>query len=193
MPLIQACRCFKHMNITPAFLKHFPKCSACKAVIAHLNRESDILVSYKNAAHAFGRGLQMHSDVTDGAAPDNDLIPTVSSVDVRNVWMMQRDTQKSFPGQQVWGASGTQERACSPGADSEAVYQRASLLYLLGSMDGPNPLAPWMHNGEPDDVVFKVFATFPMKRLPRDSNFGGLPFDFEELAKQLEKEPRENC
>ena len=129
----------------------------------------------------------MHSDVTDGAAPDKDLLPTVNPVDLRSVWMMQRDTQKSFPGEQVWGASGTQERASSLGADSEAVYQRAALLHLLGSMDGPNPLAPWMHKGEPDDVVFKVFATFPMKRLSRDTNLGGLPFDFEELAKQLGK------
>jgi hypothetical protein len=28
----------------PAFLKHLPKCSACKAAIAHLDRESNILV-----------------------------------------------------------------------------------------------------------------------------------------------------
>jgi hypothetical protein len=53
-------------------------------------------------------------------------------------------------------------------------------------------LASWMHNGEPDDAVFKVLVTFPMKRIPRGQNFGGLPFDFEELAKQLDKETREN-
>ena len=40
----QPCNRFKHMNITPTFLKHFPQCSVCKAVIAHLKRESDILV-----------------------------------------------------------------------------------------------------------------------------------------------------
>jgi hypothetical protein len=132
----------------------------------------------------------MHSDVTDGPAPESGLLPSVSPLDVRSVWMIQRDTQKRFPGQQVWSASGTLERACSPGADSEAVYQRASLLYPLGEMD---VLSAWMHDGEPDDAVFKVFATFPMKRIPRGQNFGGLPFDFEELAKQLEKETRENC
>jgi hypothetical protein len=129
----------------------------------------------------------MDSNVTDGPAPENDLLPTVNPVDVRNVWMMQRDTQKSFPGQQVWSASGTLERACSQGADFEAVSRRASLMHLLGKMDA---LSAWIHNGEPDDAVFKVFATFPMKRIPRGQNFGGLPFDFEELAKQLEKETR---
>ena len=40
----QPCRRFKHMKITPAFMKHLPKCFACEAVIAHLNCESDILV-----------------------------------------------------------------------------------------------------------------------------------------------------
>jgi hypothetical protein len=43
MPDPQPCRRFKHMNPTPAFMKHLPKCAACKAVIAHLNHESDIL------------------------------------------------------------------------------------------------------------------------------------------------------
>lgn len=127
----------------------------------------------------------MHSDVTDGAAPDKDLLPTVSPVDVRSVWMIQRDTQKSLPDQHVWLPSSTYERACSPGADFEAVSHRASLLHLLGRMD---LLSAWIHNGEPDDAVFKVFATFPMKRIPRDRNLGGLPCDFEELAKQIEKE-----
>jgi hypothetical protein len=40
----QPCRGFKHMNITPAFMKHLPNCPACKGVIAHLNRESDMLM-----------------------------------------------------------------------------------------------------------------------------------------------------
>jgi hypothetical protein len=35
-PEPQPCHRFKHMNITPAFLKHLPTCSACKAVIAYL-------------------------------------------------------------------------------------------------------------------------------------------------------------
>jgi hypothetical protein len=44
MPDPQPCRRFKHMNITPAFMKHLPKCAACRAVIAHLNHESDIVM-----------------------------------------------------------------------------------------------------------------------------------------------------
>src|SRR5260221_3730396 len=29
-----------------------------------------------------------------------------------------------------------------------------------------NPLTPWSHEGELDDVVFQIAATFPMKKLP---------------------------
>jgi hypothetical protein len=30
-PELQPCRRFRHMNITPAFLKHLPKCAACQS------------------------------------------------------------------------------------------------------------------------------------------------------------------
>jgi hypothetical protein len=32
------------LNPTPAFMKHLPKCAGCKAVIAHLNHESYIVM-----------------------------------------------------------------------------------------------------------------------------------------------------
>jgi hypothetical protein len=41
-PEPQPCTRFKHMNITSAFLKHLPQCSACRSVIAHLHRESEV-------------------------------------------------------------------------------------------------------------------------------------------------------
>ena len=43
-PEPKPCKRFKHMRITPAFLKHLPKCSERQAVIAYLERESEILV-----------------------------------------------------------------------------------------------------------------------------------------------------
>jgi hypothetical protein len=36
------CRRFKHTNITPAFMKHLSKCSRYQAVIAHLERDSEM-------------------------------------------------------------------------------------------------------------------------------------------------------
>jgi hypothetical protein len=35
-------RRFKHMNITPAFMKHLPKCAKYQAVIAYLEKDSEM-------------------------------------------------------------------------------------------------------------------------------------------------------
>jgi hypothetical protein len=46
---------------------------------------------------------------------------------------------------------------------------------------------PWLHDGPPDDAVFKVLASIPMSDLsgaPRE----GLPLDVEELRRRIEKE-----
>jgi len=47
------------LHITPALLKHLPKFSACKSVIAHLNRESDILIwTYKHRNYSNVRWIR---------------------------------------------------------------------------------------------------------------------------------------
>jgi hypothetical protein len=39
----------KRMLLTAKFIAHMPSCDACKAVVAHLNKESEIkLYSYRN-------------------------------------------------------------------------------------------------------------------------------------------------
>jgi hypothetical protein len=38
----QPCPRFKRMLVTKNFLRHLPNCSSCKAVIAYLERESNI-------------------------------------------------------------------------------------------------------------------------------------------------------
>jgi hypothetical protein len=39
------------MLLTKAFVEHSPKCVACKAVIAHLNREAEILIWLHDHRH----------------------------------------------------------------------------------------------------------------------------------------------
>jgi len=72
------------------------------------------------------------------------------------------------------------------------VWYRASMLGLLEML--PNvapqmipefPLTPWTHNGELDDAVIQVAATFPMKRIGVGVVHDGLPFDVEEFVKQI--------
>jgi len=47
------------------------------------------------------------------------------------------------------------------------------------------PLTPWSHEGELDDAVFQIAAKFPMKKLPVGLVKNGLPFDVQELVKQI--------
>jgi len=123
--------------------------------------------------------------LVDGHRPENELIPSVAPADLRKVWAVQRNIRSHFPGQQILLGDDTWERACSPGADLFAMFYRIAFLEMLAKPT--EPLSPWLHGGELDDAVFKVFATFPMKRI----NKGGqdtFPFNIRELTKQIEKE-----
>jgi hypothetical protein len=88
---------------------------------------------------------------------------------------------------------GLYESMCSPGADVDAVWYRASMLGLLEmllpnvapQMFPESPLTPWTHNGELDDAVFQVAATFPMKNMEVGVVHNELPFDLEEFLKQI--------
>lgn len=108
-------------------------------------------------------------------------IPSVSPDDLRNVWTMMRDV----PGQQgsVSIDNRMYESRCSPGANVMAVWSRASMLDLLNKV---GVLSARLHNGEFDDAVFQVAATFPMKRMKIGVVHNGLPFDVKEFVNQIE-------
>ena len=112
-------------------------------------------------------------------------VAAVNPNDLRNVWTMMRDLQaRAQAGQSGSISSGLYERACSSGANVLAVWYRASILGVLQTLPG-NPLTPWSHEGELDDAVFQIAATFPMKKLPVGLVKNGLPFDVQELVKQI--------
>ena len=108
--------------------------------------------------------------------PDN--IPVVSPGDLRSVWKMMRDT----PDQQVSFDRDVYASKCSPGANINAVWSRASMLELLNRA---GLLSSRLHNGEFDDAVFNVAAKFPMKRMKIGVVHNGLPFDVKEFVKQI--------
>ncbi len=56
--------------------------------------------------------------------------------------------------------------------------------WLLQILPG-EPLTPWTHNGELDDAVFQVAATFPLKKMEVGVVHEGPPFDVEEFFKQV--------
>ena len=112
-------------------------------------------------------------------------VAAVNPDDLRNVWTMMRDLQaRDLERQSGSISSRLYEGACSPGANVVAVWYRASILGVLQMLPG-NPLTPWSHEGELEDAVFQIAATFPMKKLPVGLVKNGLPFDLQELVKQI--------
>lgn len=45
-PIYRPCKRYKHMRLTPRFEEHLPKCDACKAVIAYLDRELQVFLYF---------------------------------------------------------------------------------------------------------------------------------------------------
>lgn len=111
-------------------------------------------------------------------------VPSVSPDDLRNVWKLIRDAQAQHPGECTSISSGAYKRVCSPGADVHAVWFRASMIGMLQIMS-PESLAQWRHNGELDDVVFHVAATFPMEKMKAGVQREGFPFDVDAFVKQI--------
>ena len=111
-------------------------------------------------------------------------VATVNPNDLRNVWTMMHDLEARALAGSGSISSALYESVCSPGANVVAVWYRASILGVLQTLPG-NPLTPWSHEDELDDAVFQIAATFPMKKLPVGLVKNGLPFDVQELVKQI--------
>ena len=60
------------------------------------------------------------------------------------------------------------------------------LLMLAGTMG--MLLSPWLRNGELADTVFRVAATFPMKRMSVGVPQQELPFDVQGFLAEIERE-----
>jgi hypothetical protein len=125
----------------------------------------------------------------DGPISENKPVAAVAPADLKSVWAMQDDVQARYPGQQVSISADLWKSACSPGADVRAVFLRVSMLRMLQMLSGSGTLiSPWLHDGKPDDAVFKAFATVPMLGLQVGTPRQGFPFDVEELIKLIKKE-----
>ncbi|MDQ1407192.1 MAG: hypothetical protein QOG55_2821 [Acidobacteriaceae bacterium] len=96
-------------------------------------------------------------------------VPAVKPDDLKSVWRL-------FGGQSRSTGENVYKSVCSPGADVRSVWYRASMLTLL---------ARWMRDGQPDDAVFEVLATFPMEKMRTGIVREGLPFDVEEFVKRI--------
>jgi hypothetical protein len=102
-------------------------------------------------------------------------IPAVDPADLKSVWALMRDTQARNPGLCGTIGSDLYQSVCSPGADTTAVWYRVSMLGMMTKIT-PDVLAQWTHDGEFDDAVFQVAATFPMEKMRTGVVRQGLPF-----------------
>jgi hypothetical protein len=124
--------------------------------------------------------IQTPTELVESGAGNDDALPTVDPADLQNVWAMLCLFQGEAGGQSGSDDIRLYERVCRRDADVHAVWFRASMLQLFAGM-----LEPWTQNGEFDDVVFQVAATFPMKKMSVDVVRRGPPFDVEEFLKQI--------
>ena len=112
---------------------------------------------------------------------DGDTVPAVSPEDLKKLFQLFRDVQSRGVGAIDMRMY---ERACSSGADVQSVWFRAAILEGLKQMH-PELIARWTRNGEFDDAVFQVAATFPMQKMKTGVVREGLPFDVDEFVRQV--------
>jgi len=115
---------------------------------------------------------------------EGDSVAAVSPDDLRKVWQLFRDVQARHPGECTSIGNSVYQSVCSPGADVVSVWYRASMLGMLQLLP-ESPLTPWTHDGELEDPVFQVAATFPMKKMEVGVVRQGPPFDVQEFLKQI--------
>jgi hypothetical protein len=123
------------------------------------------------------------ADVSDFWTSKGD-VSAVDPDDLKATCAFMRDVKARAPVRQNAVISGrAYENVCSPGANVEAVWYRAAMLGLL-QLQG-DLLTPWTHDGELDNAVIQVAATFPMKKMEVGVVQDGLPFDVQEFVKQI--------
>jgi hypothetical protein len=122
-----------------------------------------------------------------GSGSEHGPVATVNPADLRGAWTIYRDAQVRDSNRQAFVAMNVFERVCGPGADTRAVVYRAWMLLLL---DKHTMLSPWLHNDELDDVVFRVAAKFPFKKMQAGVVYHGFPLDVQEFLKQIEEEAK---
>ncbi len=117
------------------------------------------------------------------------LVPSVAPADLKSVWAMTNEFQMRHPGQQVSIGTDLYKTACGPQANVGAVLSRLSMLgKVQQEAEAGHFRFPWIHDGEPEEVVFKIVATIPMVERPPGAVQEGFPIDVGELIRQIAAE-----
>jgi hypothetical protein len=120
--------------------------------------------------------------MTDEARPDfwadsSDDVAAVDPADLSAMLKFMREVQAQHKGGVI--DSRLYQRLCSPGANVDAVWYRASMLGMLDMV-----IPGWMENADADRIT-RVAAAFPMKNMKVGVVHDGPPFDLQEFLKQV--------
>jgi hypothetical protein len=110
-------------------------------------------------------------------------VPKVSPDDIRAVFKLQKEVAEGHPGQSVGIGASLYENCCSKGADIAAVWYRSAFLQMMVAQG--KELAPWIDDGQPNDVLVRAIAEIPMKWIGRGVEHKGLPFDQDDFMRRL--------
>ena len=106
-------------------------------------------------------------------------VPAVDPDDVKSVWKLGKEAEargvKAIGGAII-------EQACKPGADTGAVYYRATSIWMMAHI-APEQLAQFTRDGQPDDAVFRAAAKVPTEWMGAGVVRQGPPFDVNEFLK----------
>jgi hypothetical protein len=117
-------------------------------------------------------------------------IPAANPADLKTLWKLQKDLEARY-GQQgvIMGVGLDLQGVLSPGANFGDVFYRLSWLRHLQILSEAGHLTfPWIHDGEPEDAVFKALAIVPMTGRRPGVTYERPPFDVEELISLIKRE-----
>ena len=118
-------------------------------------------------------------------------IPAAHPADLKTLWKLQKDLEAQYGRQGViMGVLGlAQQNVLNSRANFGDVFYRLSWLRHLQILSEAGHLNfPWMHDGEPEDAVFKALAIVPMTGRRPGVTYDRPPFDVEELIRLIKKE-----
>jgi hypothetical protein len=119
---------------------------------------------------------------------EDGFVPAVDPADMKSICRMGRE---SLAAAQAAGSTGghavgmsAYKSVCSPEANVTAAWYRVSMLGLCEQM-GLFPGSK--RDGDFTEAVYRVAATFPMRKMEMDVTYQGPPFDVDEFVKQVER------
>ena len=110
-------------------------------------------------------------------------VPEVDPEDLKAVWQEARDLQARYPGKRVAIGFELMKAVCKPGANTQAVFYRSSMIWLLEEF-AQEQVAPWFKDEQVSDAVFRTMAAIPMEWIGHTKR-EGLPFDVGDFFHRL--------